>query len=101
MNIGMLLIIVSAIAWLANLFNLIPQPNRLIGYRTKRSLLNPECWNLAQKIFFPLSILIIMIVMILYKNMLFNTSMYTILCLASYILAAIITEYILYRKISK
>ena len=51
MDISILLIIISAICFLVNLFHLIPQPNYMIGYRTKRSLQNPECWNLAQNIF--------------------------------------------------
>ena len=68
MDISILLIIISAICFLVNLFHLIPQPNYMIGYRTKRSLQNPECWNLAQNIFCPLSILITLIVMMIYQN---------------------------------
>lgn len=101
MDISILLIIISAICFLVNLFHLIPQPNYMIGYRTKRSLQNPECWNLAQNIFCPLSILITLIVMMIYQNNLFNRSIYTILYLAGYLIAGVITEYILYRKISK
>ena len=101
MDISILLIIISAICFMVKLFHLIPQPNYMIGYRTKRSLQNPECWNLAQNIFCPLSILITLIVMMIYQNNLFNRSIYTILCLAGYLIAGVITEYILYRKISK
>lgn len=98
MNIGVLLLMVSTVFSIINLFNLNSNPNHMIGYRTKRSISSFENWHLAQNIFFPVSIIFLLILIILYKNDVFSSNVYLILCLTSYIISAIITEFILYKK---
>ncbi|HAZ7958012.1 TPA: SdpI family protein [Enterococcus faecalis] len=95
MNIGILLLIVSVAFIFINLFSLNSSPNHMFGYRTKRSMSSDKNWHLAQNIFFPTSIVFILLLIVLHKNILSNNSIYNILCLISYVVAAIITEYIL------
>ncbi|MDR2832517.1 MAG: SdpI family protein [Streptococcaceae bacterium] len=92
MDIGLLLLIVAVTGYIFNLFGQNKQPNHLIGYRTKRSLLNQENWILAQKTFFSMSVLFTFIIVMINKFVGFPLKIYTILSLLSYFLSALITE---------
>lgn len=98
MDIGLFMITLSFLASLASIFKLNSSPNFLIGYRTKRSMADNQNWKFAQKTFFPISFIFILIVILFNRNGLLGDGAYTILCLVVYMLAALLTEYMLYKK---
>lgn len=98
MDIGLLLIAASAVVYVLFILGIGNLPNHMIGYRTRRSRKNPDSWKLAQNIFFPLSIFLLALILFIHQKGIFSDRWYNIFCLLTYVLAAVITEYILYRR---
>lgn len=98
MDIGLFMLTLSLLASLASIFKLNSTPNFLIGYRTKQSMSNDQNWRFAQKNFFPISFIFVLIVILFNRNGFIGEEVYTVLCLVVYMLAAVVTEYMLYKK---
>jgi uncharacterized membrane protein len=101
MDLGLMMIIISVIACILNLFNIFLDADFAIGYKSKRSKSSGKNWQLAQFTFWPLVVVLILITMFFYNKNLMNNAVYTVLCLIDCLIAAIITEYILSRKMAK